>query len=76
MRVDLGGRHIGVSEQLLRRAYVIARFQQMSREGMTQCVAGSVFPHSALLNRQLHGPLNQAFMDMMPANLPTSWVAR
>ena len=40
MRIDLGGRNIGMAKQLLHRAQIGAPLQQMAGEGMAQHVRG------------------------------------
>lgn len=57
-----------MSEQLLDRAQVIASFEQVSCERMTQRVRGCPFPNLCASERTLEVPLQARFIDVVATN--------
>ena len=57
MGVDHGGADVAVTQELLNRADVVAVFQEMRREGVSQGVAAGGFGDSGSLKRLLEGAL-------------------
>jgi hypothetical protein len=62
--VDHRRGHVFVTHQLLDRADVAGRFEQMRREGMAQAVAGGGLGDSGSEHRLGEGPLDRALVEM------------
>ena len=58
--------HTLVSEQLLDRPDVVARFEQVRGERVPECVAAYVFRYPGPSHRLLHGSLQDRLVDVMP----------
>src|SRR3990167_6626100 len=56
--VNLRGLHIGMTEQLLHRANVLAAFQQVSGKGVAQGVRGGQLMNFSRADCRLEGPLD------------------
>ena len=69
MRVDHRGAHVGVPEQLLNRADVVAVFQKMRAEGMAQGVRAGWLRDASPEPRVLDGLLENRFVEVMPMPL-------
>ncbi len=69
MCVDHRRLHVAVPEQLLDRANVIARFQQMRGEAMPQRVRPNRFRDSNASSRFANGSLGHRLVEVMPAPL-------
>jgi len=54
-----------MSKQFLDRSDVVARFKQVSSEGMPECVATDVLSLSSFANCFLHCSLKDGLMNMM-----------
>ena len=65
VRVDHGGLNIGVSEQFLHGAYVVAALEQMRRETVTQRAAARRLGDAGLADRRLYRALNDLLVQMM-----------
>ncbi len=76
MCVDHRRLHVAVPEQLLHRANVIARFQQMRGEAMPQRVRPNRFRDSNASSRFANGSLGHGLVQVMPAPLSRARVSR
>lgn len=54
MRIDLGGAHVLVTQQFLHSTNIVAIFQQVGGERMTQAMTTGGFLDAALANRLLY----------------------
>jgi lambda repressor-like predicted transcriptional regulator len=68
MRVDHGGGHAAVTEQLLHRADVIASLQQVRGKGMAQRMRRGRLGDACALHGALEGPLKGLVVQMMAAH--------
>ncbi len=69
MGVNHRGAHIPVPKQFLNRPDVIAVFQQMRGEGMTESMAACGFRDASLQDRLLYRALQNGFVEVVPALL-------
>src|SRR5450756_2850886 len=69
VRVDHGRADVLVTKQFLDGADVVARLEQVGREGVAQGVAARVLDDAGAPHRFLHGPLNDALVNVMAALL-------
>ena len=66
MGVDHRGANVGVPQEFLDCANVVAVLKQMRRERVSQGVAGRTLVNPRLPNRVFDRPLDRALVDMMP----------
>ena len=76
MRVDLRGGDVGVAEQFLHGADVVAVLEQVRGEGMAQRVASGRLGDSRPVHGGPHRLLHRALVEMMPAHHPRPRVQR
>ncbi len=69
MRVDHRRRHIGVSEQVLHGADVVAVFEQVGGEAVSEGVAGGAFAESRGDDGLVDGVLQDRLVEMVPGGL-------
>jgi hypothetical protein len=69
MRVDHRRADVAVPEQRLNRANVVAVFQEMSREGMAEGMAGRRLGDPGGPNRIVYRALEDGLVEMVPAPL-------
>jgi hypothetical protein len=62
-------RQVAVPEQLLDSTNVLACFQKVCREGVTECVAGDALIQAGSDGRFTHGPLEDGFMKVVATAL-------
>jgi hypothetical protein len=67
MGVDHGRAYVFVAQQLLNRADVIARFQEMRCERMPEGMATGVFHDARFADGFLDGTLKNRFVNVMPS---------
>jgi hypothetical protein len=67
MRVDLGGGHVPVPEQLLNGADVLAVFQQVCGERVAEGVGARPFRDPGLADGILHRALEHGLVQVVPA---------
>jgi hypothetical protein len=73
--VDLCRRDVGVAQQILDRAYVVAAFEQMRCEGVAEAVAGDAFVDSGALRCRADGFLQAGLVDVMAMDVAGQRVA-
>ena len=69
MGVDHGCRHVGVAEELLDGADVVAGFEQMGGKTVAQGVAGGGFRDACFQNGSAEGALGHGFVKVVAAVL-------
>src|SRR5229473_3427356 len=69
MRINHGGLHIGVSQQFLHRADVVAGLEHMRRKAMTKGMAARWLQDSRFVHGRLHCSLQDLFMLMTASRL-------
>jgi len=67
MRVDLRRGHVLVAQQLLHRADVVTRLDQVRREGVPQRVGRGRFVDTGAAHRSLHRALHALLEEVMAA---------
>jgi len=74
MRVDLSGSHVLVAEQFLYRSDVVAGFQQVRCEAVTERVASRRLGDIRTTHGDLDGALQHAFIQVMTPFDAIAWV--
>ena len=67
MGIDHGRFYVGMTEELLHRAYIVAGLQYLRRKRMPQGVRCSRLMHLRQPHRTLEGPLKGCFVCVMAA---------
>ena len=75
MGVDHGGRHIGVSEQLLDSPDILTRFEQVGSETMPEGMAGNFFGDSCASHCRFDCCLHGILVDVMATELLSVFIA-
>jgi hypothetical protein len=65
-----------VAEQLLDRADIVTRFQQMRRERMAQCVRRREFGDAGIAHRLAHRALERLVAQVMAAHIAAARIGR
>jgi hypothetical protein len=65
MRVDLGRADVLVAQEFLDRADVVAAFEQVSREAVTEAVAGRALRNASVSRGDADRALHDRLMKMM-----------
>jgi hypothetical protein len=68
--VDHRGAHVFVTQEFLDGANVVARLEEVSREGVPECMTADVLRDTRSAHPFLHGALHEAFVNMMTPLLP------
>ena len=76
MGVDHRGRHVGVAQQVLDRADVIAVLQQVGCKGMTQGMRGRRLGNAGGHDRALERPLESLVIQMMAPHHASARIGR
>src|SRR5262245_59905429 len=76
MGVDHRCTHVLVSQEFLHGTDIVAIFQQMRGEAMTERVTAAVFRDTSPLESLFDGGLHNGFRDMVSAFHPGAWVHR
>ena len=74
MGVNHGGADIGMTQQFLHRADVVASLQQMGGEGMAQRVRRRRLVDAGLLRGQLEGTLEVAYHHVVTTPALATWI--
>ena len=72
--VDHGRSHIGVPEQLLYRAYVSTRLQQVGCEAVAESMTAHRLGNTRGIGSQLDCPLHRSVQDVMTSDGPAARV--
>jgi len=65
MRVDHGGAHILMAQQLLNRTDVLAPFQKVRCKGVAKGMAAGSFAHASISHRLFHGSLHHGGVEVV-----------
>ena len=76
MRVDHGRTDVFMTQQFLNRSYIVARFQQMGREGMAERMARGPFAQAGTGDGSGDRAADGAFVGMVATSLTGTRIDR
>jgi hypothetical protein len=72
--IDLGGGNLGVAEEFLDGADIVAGFEEMGGEGVAEGMATDGFGDLGELDGGADGALEDLFIEMMAAGFAGTWI--